>query len=154
MFEKCSKNVRTCPKSSMSVSFGYFLDSFVGCNFFALVWSFLLTAEPFCSQLCLGAILLTIAASLLTVFCLQLSFFAYNGKMRLTSTSMDSKQRSSTVSKQAPTEAKKTFPHFFGVWVCRCFCLATLSFKLFRDVTWHVSQFPGIRAEPIKTGEP
>ena len=65
----------------------------------------MLTAEFFCLQLCLGALLLTIRAFYLQfeLFCLQLSFFAYGGKVYLRSTSTDCKQRSSTVSKKAPT---------------------------------------------------
>ena len=43
---------------------------FLGCNFLLAVGSFLLTAELFCLQLCLGVF-----------FCLQLSFFAYSGKV-------------------------------------------------------------------------
>ena len=37
------------------------------------------------------------------VFYLQLKLFAYNGKLRLISTSIDCKQGSSTVSKETPT---------------------------------------------------
>ena len=36
-------------------------------------------------------------------WCLQLSFFAYSAKLRLRSTPMDCKQRSSTASQKAPT---------------------------------------------------
>ena len=54
--------------------------------------------QLFCLQLCLGTLG---AASCLQfeLFCLQLSFFAYNLKVRLRSTSTGCKQRSSTVSK-------------------------------------------------------
>ena len=44
------------------------------------------------------------------LFCLQLSFFAYSGKGHLTSTSTDRKQRSSTVTKKAPTVSKNASP--------------------------------------------
>ena len=46
------------------------------------------------------------------LFCLQLSFFAYSGKVCLRSTSTDCKQRSSIVSKKAPTASKTSFPRF------------------------------------------
>ena len=58
-------------------------------------------------QLCLGACLLTSGA-----FCLQLEhLFAYNGKVRLRSTSMDYKQKTPIVNKQAsPQNLKQPGP--------------------------------------------
>ena len=64
------------------------------------IGSFLLAAELFCSQVCLGASLLTARAFLLTVRALLLAIelLAYSGKVCLKRT--DSRQRSSTVSKK------------------------------------------------------
>ena len=42
------------------------------------------------------------------------SFFAYSGKVRLIRALRDCKQRSSTVSKKAPTVSKKASPYFYG----------------------------------------
>ena len=87
--------------------------------FLLTIGSFLLTSELFCLQLCLGAFSLTVRAVFLTVqaflltielLCLQLSFFAYSGKVCIRSPSTDCKQRSSTVSKEAPTVSRKLPP--------------------------------------------
>ena len=80
--------------------------------FVLTIGSFLPTAELFAYSCVLALVLLTVSAFLLTIglLCLQLSFFAYSGKVLLISTSTDCKQRSSTVSKTAPTLSKKNFP--------------------------------------------
>ena len=55
---------------------------------------------------CLGAFSLAVGAFLLAV-----GAFVYNGKVLLLSTSTDCEQRSSTVSKKAPTASKeRSFP--------------------------------------------
>ena len=74
--------------------------------FLLTVGSFLLTVELFCLQVPILAFLLTVGAFLLTV----LAFFAYCGKVRLIRALRDCKQRSSTVSKKAPTVSKKASP--------------------------------------------
>ena len=74
-----------------------------------LQWSFLLTIDR------VGAFLLTIGAFHLQLlsFTYSWSFLAYNGKVRLISDLRDCKQRSLTVSKQAPTASKKASPLLF-----------------------------------------
>ena len=62
--------------------------------------------------LTIGSFLLTVGAFLLTVdnfsfYAYSWSFFAYSGKVRLIRALRDCKQRSSTVSKKAPTVCKK-----------------------------------------------
>ena len=56
--------------------------------------------------LTIGAFLLTVLASLLTIG----AFFAYSGKVRIIRALTDCKQRSLTVSKEAPTVSKKASP--------------------------------------------
>ena len=78
-------------------------DIFMGAGSFDAVFllgigSFLLTAEFF---LLLSVVFGSFFVYNLSVFCLQLSFFAYSRKVCLRSTSTDCKQRSSTVSKKA-----------------------------------------------------
>ena len=61
-------------------------------------------------------------------FCLQMSFFACSGKVRLVNTPMDSKRRSSTASKETPTVSEKKLPPLKSipskwtrrVWVANC----------------------------------
>ena len=70
-------------------------------------------SEAFYLHLCVGAFLITIAASLLTTrafFVYNWSFLAYSGKVLLIRTSTDCKQRSSTVSTRAPTVSKNVSP--------------------------------------------
>ena len=64
----------------------------------------------------LWASLLTALAFLPTIlaFDYSWSFFAYNGKVRLIGTAVDCKQRSSTVSRKAPTVSKKASPLAIG----------------------------------------
>ena len=75
---------------------------------------FLLTVEPFYLQLAIVASLLTIGAFHLhfSFFTYNWQVFAYSEKVRLISTLRDCKQRSSAVSKKAPTVSKKNFPLF------------------------------------------
>ena len=123
--------------------------------FVLTVGSFLVTVELLCLQLCFGAFLhLEFFTYSWSFFCLQLSFFAYSRKRRLISTSMDCKQRSSTVSKkaptvgckqrsstvskEAPTVSKTTSPDF-------CPDLTLLLAKLSspaRDNPPHIAQYP------------
>ena len=66
----------------------------------AYSWQLLLTAELFCLQLCLGVLFaynLSCFTYSFSFFCLQLSFFAYSGKVRLRSTSTDYEQKSFTL---------------------------------------------------------
>ena len=84
--------------------------------FLLTVGSFLLTVEPFYIQLPILDFYLQ-----LEFVCLQLwlftyswSFFAYSGKVRLIRAVRDCKQRSSTVSKKAPTVSKKASPSIFS----------------------------------------
>ena len=75
--------------------------------FLLAVGSFLLTVELFYLQLTILAFLLTILAILLTVG----AFSAHNGKVRIIRDLRDRKQRSLTVSKEAPIVSKKAYPN-------------------------------------------
>ena len=90
---------------------------FFGCGFFAYNWklpaysgAFLLTIDNFSFLLTVGALLLTVLASLQYNW----SFFACSGKVRLIRALRDCKQRSLTVSKKAPTVSKKLPPFSSG----------------------------------------
>ena len=75
--------------------------------FLLTVGGILLTAEHLCLQLCFGTFWLTIGAFLLTVELLCLQW-----ELRLISTSIDCKQRSSSASRKAPIASKKASPDF------------------------------------------
>ena len=79
-------------------------------TFLLTIGSFLLTVELFHLQLTILAFLLIIGAFslIILVFYLQLEFFAYSGKVLLTSAFRDCKQRSLAVSENAPTVSNKT----------------------------------------------
>ena len=79
----------------------------------AEIGSFLLTVELFHLQLTILAFLLTTVAFSLAASAFLLAIgalFAYSGKVRLTSTLRDCKQRNLTVSKKTPTVSKKLPP--------------------------------------------
>ena len=84
-----------------------------GCGFSAYSWKLAAYSGAFLLTIDNLAFLLTIEAFLLTVlaFTYDWSFFAYNGKVRLIRALRDCKQRSLTVSKQAPTVSKKASPN-------------------------------------------
>ena len=84
--------------------------------FLRTIGSFLIMTELACLELCVLACLLTIGA----FFFFQLEHFSYSwsslltmGKVRPRSNSMDCRQRSLTVSKEAPTLNKKELPAYF-----------------------------------------
>ena len=91
------------------------LDEIITDGAFVLtVGSVLLTVELFYLQLTILAFLLTVGASLLTVLAFAAyswSFFAYSEKVRLLRALRDCKQRSSTVSREAPTVSKRASPN-------------------------------------------
>ena len=101
------------------LSFAFFALVSSGCGFFAYSWklpayngAFLLTIELSYLQLTILAFLLTISTFLLTILAFLLTIgalFAYNGKVRLIRALRDCKQRSSSVSKKAPTVSWWTF---------------------------------------------
>ena len=78
-----------------------------------IIRSFLLTMELFLLTVVFGSFFTyswsCVAYNFSSSTC-TCSFFAYNGKLHLISTLTDGKQRSSTVSKEAPTVSKKDFP--------------------------------------------
>ena len=99
----CHKLSETVTQCFMTVSFG--------CGFFAYSWklpaysgAFLLTIDNF-----------SFFAHNFSFLTYSWSFFAYSGKVRLMRTLRDCKQRSLTVSKQAPTVSKKASPVYFYV---------------------------------------
>ena len=85
-----------------------------GCGFFAYSWklpaysgAFLLTVDNFS----FFAYSWSFFAHSFSFFTYSWSFFAYNGKVRLMRALRGCKQRSSTVSKKAPTVSKKASPN-------------------------------------------
>ena len=106
-----------------SILWGYCVDFavwqlFLDAAFLLTVGSFLLTVELFYLQLTILASLLTILAFLLTALAFLLTVGAFlltSGKVRLIRALRDCKQRSSTVSKKAPTASKKASPIIFTV---------------------------------------
>ena len=95
-------------------------DFILRCSFFAYNWklpahsgAFLLTADNFS----FFTYSWSFFAYSFSFFANSWSFFAYSGKVRLIRAFRDCKQKSSTVSKKAPTVRSKSFPLYSGVAV-------------------------------------
>ena len=94
---------------------------FIGCGFFAYSWklpaysgAFLLTIDNFS----FFTYSWSFFAYNFSFFTYSWSFPAYSGKVRLIRALRDCKQRSSTVSKKAPTVSKKASPLFISRDAC------------------------------------
>ena len=94
----------------------YYAPHSEGCGFFAYSWklpaysgAFLLTVDNFS----FFTYSWSFFAYSFSFFTYSWSFFAYSGKVLLIGALRDCKQRSSTVSKKAPTVSKNASPHIY-----------------------------------------